>query len=323
MKQSGSLCVVPESLIFNNVQPGCSESKDLYVHNIGKRPIRVHFSIPINSSFAFMGNTSTMIAPGLEIKCSVRYFAAKNEMNPSANLSIQCDDSKVILPILAATPSPSIKFTTNKIDLGITSPGIPITKQITISNSGSKECTISITTNEENVTINPKTLTIFPKEEESITLIVNPKLTGDFQFDLIATSKGEKIQISPVTIMCKVISREVLLLYENEEISELNFGHIYFGQRKILRITLQNKCASTRSYIIMPPHDPANTIASKFPSSLNDPAVIFTAVPCEGILKPFSTTSVSLIFGPPFDKNSSEQMFTHTEIEELVHMTGC
>ena len=68
MLQSGSLCVVPQSVVFQDIKPGDSESKDIFIHNIGKKPIRVRFTMPNNPYFALIGNSSVMTAPGLEMK---------------------------------------------------------------------------------------------------------------------------------------------------------------------------------------------------------------------------------------------------------------
>lgn len=320
MLQSGSLCVVPQAVVFEDVKPGCSESKEIFVHNIGKKPIRVRFTMPTNPCFAFIGNTSMMTAPGLEMKCSVRYFAIAGKSN-SCILKIQTADESIDLPISASMPKPQIKFDVENIDMGITSPNLNIKKLFNIANYGNKECSISLSTNNEKLKVEPKSIRLQSNEEQELQLTFSASVPGNYDFIVNAKAKEEKIVIQPVKVTVKVIDHEVVMMYEDKEINEINFGHIYFSQRRVLQITIKNKCATTRSFILLPPHEPSNINSiSRAPSTFDDPDIIFTAVPCEGVLKPFSSTVVSFIFGPPSltEIGESDQMFNHLSTLKVV-----
>ncbi|OHT13796.1 hypothetical protein TRFO_16023 [Tritrichomonas foetus] len=306
MQKSGSICVVPQSIEFNDVKPGSSSSKDFWVHNIGKKPIRIRFSMPNNPHFAFIGNTSVMTAPGLEIKGTIRYFAPTNSTTPSCIFKIMSPDGSIDLPLLTASQKPEVRFDTDKIDFGIISPNYSVSQIVTIGNYGNKECNLVLSCAEGKVQIDPKNVTLQPDQEKEVTISFSPIVRGDYNFNIEGKSKDGKLIITPIQVVSKVVEHELVLLFEDKEVSELNFGYIYYGQRRVLQATIKNKCANSRSFAIMPPHDPKNKMStSRAPSTINDPDIVFTAVPCEGTLRPFSSTVISFIFGPPLTNNSS------------------
>ena len=315
MLQSKNFNVVPEKIIFKDVKPGSSLCYEFYVHNTGKKPSRIRFLMPNNANFSFIGNTSVLTAPGLEIKGVIRYFATKNEC-PTVLLKIESSEGSVNLPISAVSPSASIQFEKSKIDLGITSPNLSVSKALKVGNYGDKECNVCFNCTDSCAQIEPKEAKILPNQEVELNITYKPIMQGDHNFKIEARNKDDRNKevVASIDVHSKVVENEVVLVFEDKEVKELNFDKIYYGQRRIMQVTVKNKCAATRSFEIVPPFDPRRSIGvSRAPSTVNDPEIVFTAVPCEGILKPYSSTTVSFIFGTSKLQKTDEtlQMFNH------------
>ena len=76
MISSGSLQVRPDSIIFRDLEPGESDTVDVWARNIGKKPIYVRFSLPQNQFFVLNAKANISTAPGLEAHATIKYTAS-------------------------------------------------------------------------------------------------------------------------------------------------------------------------------------------------------------------------------------------------------
>ena len=66
MISKGSLQVRPDTVVFRDLEPGESDTADVWAHNIGKRSINVRFSLPKSPYFELNSKANIPTAPGLE-----------------------------------------------------------------------------------------------------------------------------------------------------------------------------------------------------------------------------------------------------------------
>lgn len=322
MLTSGAITVVPDAVRFENVEPGNSYSQDIFIHNVGKKPVRVRYILPFDQNFVLLGNSNLMLPPGLETKVSIRYFCRSTE-NHRTELKIQSPDGSVALPIEASPESVGIQFDAKFVDFGTVSSGSETKKSLKLINRGKKSGNFVIKATTPLVKLSPSSGSIEGGGIISVELIFKPKKIGVLDGTVTATLDGN-VTTAPVTLKGNVIENEVVLVVDGSESRDLNFGSIYYGQKKVMEVTVKNKSAVKRSFVVVPPHDAdvANLLAgmTRVPT-ISDPDILFTVSPCEGVLKPFGTAQLTVVFSPPSpeDTNSSEErMFNQLSAISII-----
>lgn len=323
MKTQKSLQVLPDSIIFHDLAIGESETMDIWAKNISKKPMKIRFSFPYNSPFSVDQAKTNVTPPGLEVKSLVHFTCDKLEIVKSV-LKVECDDCFVEIPAISYPPAAQFQLSTTSFDLGTVQVNTIENRQFTIKSTGSLKSDYKLSCNLDTVKLSRTSGSISPQQEIEFGFQYRPTRPGKTEFKInFTTDKTDK----PLTLNVKanVVDYSIVLKYEGKEIQDYNFGHVYFGQKKVVQIEVINKSPCKRSFIINPPNDPKSTAskfgASRTQSSTYDLDSIFSAVPCEGLLPPYEKTLVSIIFKPIKSIDSTddiEYLFNRLSSIEVV-----
>ncbi|OHS93177.1 hypothetical protein TRFO_11990 [Tritrichomonas foetus] len=323
MKSKKSLQVLPDSIIFHDLEIGESEVMDIWAKNISKKPMKIRFSLPFNSPFTIDLNRSHVTPPGLETRTSIHFKCSKLEIIKDI-LKVECDDSVIEVPIMVYPPSSNLTVNPSSIDLGIIAVNSTTGKTITLKNVGSKESEFTATCNLDTVKLIPSTGLIKPDQQLDLSFILKPTKPNKMEF-MILIKLGDSDNIIKIPVKAEVVDISLVLMYEGQEISDLSFGHVFFGQKRVIQVEIINRSPCKRSFVINPPQDPkmlSNKFSTNRSSTLSfDPEIIFTSVPCDGLLNPNDKTIISVVFQPPkqFDMaDDIEYMFNHVSKIEVV-----
>ena len=142
MLSTGAVRIVPDQIVFRSTQPGQKESTDIWIHNIGRNPIKIRFSLSQNSNFKLLSQANATLVAGLETKVTVQYVCKKSELI-NEELSILAADSSIKVPIIAYPPAAQVKLNTEKIEIGNVQVETEIKRKFSIANFGTKETTFS------------------------------------------------------------------------------------------------------------------------------------------------------------------------------------
>ena len=321
MKSLKSLHVTPNPVIFENIDVGESRTIDLFVRNASKKPLIIRFSIPISSPFKLTQTKSTVTAPGLGVHCSLQFTCKKLEIIKSM-LKVQCENFIEEVPILVYPPAASISVQPPSIDLGTIALRSSAKSKITLKNTGPKQSEFKVDPDTDAMKVKPRSGTIKPGEEIELSLFMKALIEGKFRFNVHVTL-ADSNSILNVPVAVNVVEAAFSLMYEGKEITELNFGRIFFGQKRVVYVDLINRGPEKRSFVVNPDdqkssqkklknHMQNRATKSNLPYNLES---IFTVQPNDGMLNPDDKTTLSVVFQPPQSDDMAEDLeyaFNHT-----------
>lgn len=326
MSKKNQIQVLPDSIVFREIAVDESDFADVYIKNTGTSSVRVRCSIDHNCSFRLSNEGTISIAPGLETKVSVSYKATDTNIHNS-NLYVETKSSKITIPIKAIPPGVHITTDTNIIDLGKISINEERKFNFTISNMGVQSGTFDITFNSSILVANPNSGNISPNQSKVINCSIKPNQPGDF--NILVNIKSESVEeCKPIEIKGASIPSNILLLYEDKEVSEFDFQTIYYHQKRIIRAKIVNNGLLNRSFVVFPSQDhPTTSETRKSNLTAKSEEMIdstFSAFPSEGLLEPNGSETINFVFQPEPDKTQSMiedlenlyNQFTYIEIVE-------
>jgi len=321
MKESGSLRIVPDQLFFRDISAGESDAIDIWISNIGKAPITIRYSLPFDSPFELIPNTQSLLPPGLEVKSILKYSAKKSE-DKSSILTVSCPNSSIQIPILASPPCARIVKDVNSINLGTIGVGLAFKFSLSLSNIGVKEGSFKLSTSEPSVSFLPVSGVILPGKSIEIGGTIKPTTIGQIEFEIALDVTGCNEKLSPIKVQANAISYSLGLLFEEKDVTELNFGYVYFGQKGIISASIINRGPAKQSFVIHPPRDdPSNSPRASLSSHVDRSDIVFSSLPSEGLLSPHGSFPIKFIFNPPVNHTSIDDIeysFTHYSFIEVV-----
>ena len=93
MNEKRFLHIVPEKIIFRDLNIGESESFEIWAKNISKKPMKIRFSLPPILPFTVDQIKTNVTPPGLEVKTLIHYKNTKHLIEKDF-LLVECDDAK-------------------------------------------------------------------------------------------------------------------------------------------------------------------------------------------------------------------------------------
>ena len=291
MISSGSLQVRPDNIVFRDLEPGESDTVDVWARNIGKKTIFVRFSLPKNPFFVLNAKANISTAPGLEAHATIKYTASTSEKETS-ELKVTCNDSSVLVPIIAYPPTPAVQLATNTLDFGTVTLNSGQVRSFKFTNYGAIEGKFSIHVSETNaIKITPVFGLIDSNQTQEVQVTFKAETPGDFKCQIFVEVDNNTEQINPINAYAKVVDQSLTLHNpKGEEFGELNFQHLFYGQKKVIPLILRNRGSCTRSFSILP---------LKSDSSNDDKCLpIFGISPMSGMVKAYSDVTINVTFNP-------------------------
>lgn len=324
-KKNSTIKVSSDSISFHDLRNGESDSTDFWVQNIGKTPIQLRFNLSPSSPFQLIHDGQKNIAPGLDTRATIKYTSNSAEVVKDT-LIISCKDETINIPIIATPPCPRIVPEKTNINLGNIGNNTDFKFIFVLSNLGLKEGDFDISCSDESVSFVPKNGTISAEKSLEIAADFHPKKVGDHQFTINVTTDGANEPTPPIIVSAKSLPNSISLQINGSDISEFEFGTIYFGQKRVISATVVNNGPYKRSFVILPPKDilieePPIKLSGRNQVTIKED-IIFSACPPEGLLNPYEKKEIKLVFDPPDgtvkeeDLESSYNQFSSVEVVE-------
>lgn len=321
MEKDPPLRFTPDSIIFRDVEPGMSETAEVYVSNTTIVPIKIRFILPINSCFTQSKQGTITIPPGLEVKDTIK-FTAPDLGTFEEQLIIEYEDGTVSIPLTAFPPAPRLAPDVEFIDLGKIGLNSPSHFHIRFANIGVIDGSVSVKTVPKQFTVQQKSFDLAPGQTGSFQCSFSSSTKGVFDKEIEFTSKEMLEPMKKVRVKVEVVPLLLIFTVNGKDTTELDFDTIYFGQKRMIKAELKNPGPSKQSFVVLPPHDSGNNIDT-----------IFSATPQEGLLAPNSSAQIIFVFAPLVEQVSIDDidfMFNYFASIEVVeskqkinfHLTG-
>ncbi|OHT11670.1 hypothetical protein TRFO_03893 [Tritrichomonas foetus] len=311
MDKGKSLRVVPDSIFFRDLSPGDSDSVEIWIHNVGKKPVQMRLKVPPDSPFHLSTSSLPMTAPGLEAKVTISY-KVKESIPVSSELFISSEDCSITVPITAIPPCPRITPDKTKISLGTVGVNSDFKFTFSLSNIGITNGTFNLSSKEKGISFIPENGTILPSKSVEISCNFRPSKVNDYNFQIKIDTPGAFEPCSPIDVSASASQHSLALMIDEKEVNELDFSTIYFGQKRVITATIVNRGPFKQSFVVLPPRDSSNN--SPRDNSRNsliydndENEVIFSASPSEGLLNPYGSQTVKFVFNPPVGQHRDEE----------------
>lgn len=294
-QDQSKISVWPEKIDFTGVQPGQKVDAVLSIQNCSTKPIMFHFNLQDDNYFEFLSNRSLKIPAGITGEIKIR-FNCKSEISVKSQLEIigcikslnsKSDETFIkVVPIRTGPPKPKLKLSTYSINVGKRAVSLVIEESFLLENTGKVDSKFNIKTNDNRLKINPSSGIIKAFESLRIHVSFAPLNKGEFVH--VINVESEKKQLKPLILTGEAIVHNIQFLDLNDNpCQELNFEHIYFSQKKVVKAKLSNKSTIKCRFTIAAP--------SYNGSSNNSPFSIF---PMSGEVKSGETYEIIATFNP-------------------------
>ena len=242
---SVSFQLTPLSLNFGNVTVGKQNSQSVTLTNTGNTALTVTQATLSNSQFSYSGVTlPATLAAGQTISFSVS-VTPTTVGTVSGTLTAQASNAPapvaINLSANAISPQPQISLSSSSIDFGAVSIGSQASSNLTVSNTGGADLTLSVLTqtgSEFSVSgiTTPKTV----PAGQSVMLVstFRPTTAGAATGSLTITSNDPANQTSNVALTGSGSTGAVGQLQASP--ANLSFGNVASGSSSAKQITLTN-----------------------------------------------------------------------------------
>lgn len=321
MQDSSYIRVVPDAITFRDLKQGESDTIEVWATNIGRSPIGIRFSIPPGSPFELIQTQSVITPPGLEAKASIKYIA-KDLSSYNTELLVSCSKSRVSIPISVSPPCPRITSDVQTLKLGSIGVNLPYKFAISLTNIGVQEGPFSLKSEFDSIEFLPQNGVIQPSKYQEISVTVKPQQAGDFYFTIDLDFNGQSEPIQPIRVSGTAVPHSLALYINDKEVKELDFGMVFYGQRRIITATIVNNGPAKRSFVFVGSRE--DTAVSNSSNAQEEEPVeqIFSVLPSEGMLEPHGKMNVNFSFAPAAPKtpiiDDIDQLFTAYNTIEVV-----
>jgi hypothetical protein len=248
MISTGSLCVRPDTIVFRDLEQGESDSIEIWARNVGCRPIVVRFSLPENSpSFVLVCKSNILTAPGLDAHAVVHYTASAE--SEGSTLRISCQDATVVIPITAYPPSPAIQVDRTRIDFGTVVIHSSQIQHFELKNCGTAGGNLTIRCVRHDVNIDPESSVLLPNGTVKASVSFCQSGPADSHCGIVPIVQGNIDKIGIIEGLATVVDHSIVVRnVDNLPITEVEFGSLFFGQKRSVKVRLSNKGAIGRTF---------------------------------------------------------------------------
>lgn len=323
MEKKSTLRVNLDSIIFRDLKIGETDSIDIWVHNTGKSPVQIKFLLSPKSPFKLIQDYQNITPPGLDATATIQYIA-KDISVIKDTLQICSPNQTIEIPITAIPPSSRIVPERNSLNLGNVGYKTDFKFSFVLANIGINQGTFQLSSTNPDVTFIPEKGKIYPGKSLDISGNLNPQSLGEYKFQILIETEGAHETPPPIDVTATSLLNSLVLQVDGCNVNELDFGSIYFGQKRIVTATIINQGPYQRSFAIFPPQNsPIDTTLAEAVdhSNLKVSDTIFSAIPMEGLLNQYEKKDIKFLFNPPLEKliqDDLESVFNQYSSIEVV-----
>lgn len=233
--------IQPSEIIFKDVEAGQIYQMTVIVKNLTTSVKRIRVFQPKKSCFRCDYAMLGPIAPGLSIELVVSY--ENDEAGVFDDFITIISDNHIESEVKISAYSPMAKIIFEPfINFGFIQAGKSKSETVLFKNEGSREGSVHILADEiKDLTIEPKMGFVLQKGEmKRVTFTYSPKEPGIFRGEVKIEATGKSfIDKIDVNATCVEFLR-FIINEEGEDLRDINFGTVLFGQKKKLTGHLVN-----------------------------------------------------------------------------------
>jgi hypothetical protein len=213
------------------------------------------------------------------------------------------------VPITAYPPSPAFQVDRTKIDFGTVLIQSSQIQRFRLKNCGTIEGKFTIPCDYQFLTVEPQSGLLRPTESATISLTFRAPQPGGYEFSVTPKVEGNYDKIDSIVTVAKVVDHSIALTdLQDSKISEVDFGSLFFGQRRGAKIKLSNNGAIARMFTISGPQDHINK---------------FSVSPTEGKLSAHSSVDLVTTFATDVNLHAPDLEHLFTDVVNVsVPETG-
>ena len=290
-------------LYFRDMSDGDSDVSDLWIKNIGKRPISVSFALKEGKFFSIVDRTTGSVVPGFQAKVSIKCVHKGNNVISDVVL-VDSPKGSVSIPIYSVPENARIVLDKNKINIGTTGVGSGLKFSFFMSNIGMKEGKFTLKPDCDGVTVVPGDGVIMSNQTLEVQCSITPLEVGNINFKIYVLYDSFGLDKDHfVEFHGKVLPSNLRVLFKEKEVSSFDYETMFLGQKKCYEVIIKNDSPYKRSFVIHKNLDLDNP-----EKTININAL--SIVPREGMLNPYANRKVNFIFGPPLSTKIPKQSET-------------
>lgn len=292
--------IQPSEIIFKDVEPGQIYQMTVIVKNLTTSVKRIRVFQPKNSCFRCDYAMLGPIAPGLSIELVVS-FESEDVGEFNDNITIISDNHiESDVKISAYSPMAKIIFEPF-VNFGFIQAGKTKSETVLFKNEGSREGSVHILADEiKDFSVDPKLGFVLQKGEiRRVTFSYSPKEPGIFRGEVKVETTGksftDKIDVNATCVeFLRFIINE-----EGEDLRDINFGTVLYGQKKKLTGHLVNNSPEGFYYrIIYLPgihreYKEENNIMTPHEQGIHQTRRLLQVEPSEGYLKSYDQIALT------------------------------
>ncbi|KAL5010428.1 hypothetical protein ScPMuIL_012733 [Solemya velum] len=315
--------ITPPVLEFYDTEPNITQQLNITVKNISKTSKTIRFYGPKTKHYKLkVKNPEKPVAPGLCIPAVVEYESS-DAVEISDRLVVTVDGDIVEIPLMAY-PSQAVLEIENTVDFGSqVASSKTISHEIALVNHGSMAGEFKIKySGDQPLAIIPNTGTVPPKSVQLIKVEYVTKIPGKFCENAEVKLEGQESKT--LTIKGHMVQRalEIVSLETEEKLNCVKFGCTYYGSDLTECALLYNNGPESVNFVAVLDEDAiaqemgvdltqSATAALAHESSTGRDAAgqghtnkltsLITAIPNQGVLKPYQKIPVFFRFSPRWD----------------------
>ena len=241
--------------VFDSVESGVRFTMRIVVKNISMKGQRVRIVPPKEAEFTLTVQNDVDLAPGLDMSAELAYYSeAPNDIESTLYVLVGRSDARkaapgecesLLIPVKATLPAAKLVMDL-PVDFGVVTPFQHITKQLVVTNKGSRDGRISITSQPGKFTILPLDATIRPGDSASfkVDLKCDAEL-GALKVNLPINLQNQMAFFEKPTELPLValVADPSVELHDAKGavLAKAEFGRLYCGLEKKLTAYLVNK----------------------------------------------------------------------------------
>lgn len=294
------LKVYPDEIIFKNVKENQTYEINVMVRNLTKSVKRIRIIQPTTSKFRCDYDVAGLLAPGLAFELIISFSTTvAGEFHDK--VVIMCDgDYKTEIPLHAYSPMPSIVFEPF-VNFGFIPIGQERRQKVRFVNEGSVAGKVDLRFSDlPDFRIEPSTpIKIQAEKSVEFEFIYTPREAGIFRGIVEVYLDGQSFMNHIDVNATSVEFLKFIVDTEGIELKKVEFGDVFFGQRKENKGFLVNNSPKPLKFKVTFIHGLHNNFDERY--NLKTPQQegfqqtqrIMQISPSEGVVEPYSQIPIS------------------------------
>lgn len=296
------LQIEPSVVEFTNIHPNMKYIQTLVVKNLSSFVKRIRCEPPVTEEFTLISENRTALAPGLAMTIDVE-FLTRRSGDYADRIVLKAEDFNLEIPLSAKAPCATITFDT-KVSFGMVMAKRAHTKMLKFRNLGTEPGGVEITPPNRMLKLTPASFVIFPGSSQDVKLELMSEVPCALQEQVQVKLEGQST-MAPITrtidIHGTLLDQKLHVFMDDAEVTSLDFGNIYQGQTKTLRVMLVNdgptSCAFN-AHVADEDESGSKSAASSPPEMVVKSATPLTVTPFTGHVPAFGKIPMEFRFAP-------------------------